>query len=193
MKPRSERYKAGEKALTIKQVQKLLLSFSNVQDKAIISLAVSTGLRRADIVEIKRKDYDPEKGTITFYENKKRRTRTVFIPSQETIQTLNMHLTTARPSPWLFPSPKVTGKFKNAHISDRHIYDIFNEHLAKVGIDPRPFHSLRATCYKLCQSAGWSIRKACELIGDTMEVAELHYNAPSTEEMQEISKEKPIF
>ncbi len=193
MKPRADRYKAGEKALTPHQVERLLLSFDNVQDKALISLTIAIGLRRVDIVNIKRNDYDSKRGCITYYEKKKRRTRTVFIPSEDTIQTLNMHIATARPSVWLFPSPKKTGKFKNAHISDRHIYDIYNEQLEKLGIEPRPFHSLRATCYKLCQAAGWSSRKACDLIGDTMEVAELHYNAPSIEEMEEISKDKPIF
>jgi len=79
------------------------------------------------------------------------------------------------------------------HISSRQAYDIYNEHLELIGLQRRPFHSLRATCYKLCQAAGWSQRKAAELLGDSLRVAEEHYNAPSTEEMQEIAKEKPLF
>lgn len=188
-----EQYKSGQHALTAKQVKELLLSFSNLQDKALIALAVSIGLRREDLVSIKKNDYDPKRGTITYYENKKKRTRTVYIPSQETIQLLNMHISSCRKSEWLFPSPKETGKYKNAHVSSRHVYDILNEHLESIGLDKRPFHSLRATCYKMCQEAGWTQRKAAELIGDSLMVAETHYNAPSDEEMKDIAKEKPLF
>lgn len=188
-----EQYKSGQHALTPKQVKDLLLTFSSLQDKAMIALAVSVGLRREDLVNVKKNDYDEEEGSITYYEHKKRRTRTVFIPSQETIQLLNMHLNSCRKSEWLFPSPKETGIFKTAHISSRQVYDILNEHLAMIGLDRRPFHALRATCYKMCQEAGWSQRKAAELLGDSLMVAETHYNAPSDEEMRVIAKENQLF
>jgi len=188
-----DQYKSGQHALTAKNVKDLLLSFSNIQDKALIALTISTGLRREDLVNIKRNDYDASKGQVTYYEHKKKRTRSVYIPSPETIQLLNMHLASCRKSDWLFPSPKVTGKFKNAHISSRHCYDIFNEHLDAVGLPRRPFHSLRATCYKLCQERGWTQRKAAEMLGDSLYVAEQHYNAPSVQEMQDLAKEKPLF
>lgn len=188
---RKEPYKTGQFSLTEGQVQKLFMSFSNLQDKAMISLAVTIGLRREDLVNVKYNDVKlPE---ITYYERKKNRTRTVTIPSDEVIQTLEMHMNTMRRSPWLFPSPKVTGKFEKAHVSSRHAYDIFNEHLDKIGVKRRPFHSLRATCYKMLQKAGWKERQACELIGDSLRVAQLHYDAPSDEEMKDLSKNKQIF
>jgi hypothetical protein len=37
------------------------------------------------------------------------------------------------------------------------------------------------------------MRKAAELLGDTLRVAENHYNAPSRREMEEIAEEKPLF
>lgn len=188
-----EQYKSGQHALTVGQVKELLLSFDSLQDKAMIALAISVGLRREDLVNIKRNDYNPKTGTITYYEHKKRRTRTISVPSAETIQLLNMHLQTARKSDWLFPSPKTTGIYEKSHISSRHMYDIFNEHLTKIGLENRPFHSLRATCYKLAQAKGWTQRQACELIGDSLRVAEIHYDAPSVGEMQTLSTEKPLF
>jgi len=188
-----EQYKSGQHALTVKQVKELLLSFNNIQDKALIALAISVGLRREDLVNVKKNDYDSVQGTITYYERKKKRTRTVYIPSPETIQLLNMHIASCRKSTWLFPSPKVTGRYEAAHISSRHCYDILNEHLDLSGIPRRPFHSLRATCYKLLQAAGWTQRKACEMLGDSLHVAEMHYDAPSLGEMKDIAKEKPIF
>ena len=188
-----EQYKSGQHALTQGQVKKLLLSFSNIQDKAMIALAVAIGLRREDLVSIKRNDFDEVAGSITYYEQKKKRTRTIYLPSPETVQLLNMHIASSRKSEWMFPSPKVTGKFKNAHISSRQAYDILNEHLERIGLDKRPFHSLRATCYKMCQTVGWSPRKAAELLGDTLTVAEQHYNAPSTEEMRDEAINRPLF
>jgi len=188
-----EEYMSGQHALDEKQVKALLLTFDDIQEKAMIALAVAIGLRREDLVNIKKKDYDPQKKTITYFEKKKKRTRTLRIPSQETVQLLNMHIKICRSSQWLFPSPKTTGIYKNSHVSSRHIYDIFNEHLDIAGIGRRPFHALRATCYKLAQSKGWSMRKAAELLGDTLRVAENHYNAPSRREMEEIAEEKPLF
>ena len=197
-----EQYKSGQHALTPSQVKKLLLSFSDLQEKALIALTASIGLRRADVISIYKNDFVPlrnESGQITtakitYYEHKKKRTRTVYIPSLETIQILIMHVNTLPPkTEWLFPSPKGGKTSLTNHISERQAYDIFNEHLEKIGIARRPFHSLRATCYKLCQTAGWSQRKAAELLGDTLRVAEEHYNAPSVEEMQDIAKEKPLF
>ena len=187
-----EEYKSDQHALDSASVKKLLLSFSNLQDKAMISLACSTGIRREDLVSIKQNDYkceyDEQKSkyiaTVTFFEQKKKRTRTIYIPSQETIQLINMHLQSCRKSQWLFPSPKVTGKFKNAHISGRHVYDILNEHLKMVKLAHRPFHSLRATAYKIAQEKGWSPRMAAELLGDSTRVAEEHYGAPSIENMK---------
>ena len=188
-----EEYISGQHALDEKQVKTLLLTFDDIQEKALIALAVALGLRREDLVNIKRKDYDSQKKTLTYFEKKKKRTRSLRIPSQEAVQLLNMHLKTCRSSQWLFPSPKMTGIYKNSHVSSRHVYDIFNEHLDIAGIDRRPFHSLRASCYKLAQSKGWSMRKAAELLGDTLRVAENHYNAPSKREMEEIAEEKPLF
>jgi len=93
-----EEYKSGQHALDSASVKKLLLSFSNLQDKAMISLACSTGIRREDLVSIKQNDYkceyDEQKSkyiaTVTFFEQKKKRTRTIYISSQETIQLINI-------------------------------------------------------------------------------------------------------
>ena len=157
----------------------------------MISLAISLGLRREDLVHVKYNDINLPH--LTYYEQKKKRTRTVTIPSDEVIQTIKMHMNSMRKSEWLFPSPKTTGKFKSAHVSSRHAYDIFNEHLDLTGIKRRPFHSLRATCYKLLQQSGWKERQACEMLGDSLRVAQEHYDAPSDEEMNELAKTKQIL
>ncbi len=186
-------YKTGRDALTSMQVQNLLTSFDNISEKALIHLTIATGLRRIDIVNLKQNDFDLETGRLKYYERKKRRTREIVVPSQEAIHSIKMHLTACRKSEWLFPSPLKGKQFKDAHISDRHAYDIFNEHLDKIKIPRRPFHSLRATCIKLCESAGWKPEETAELIGDTVRVIQEHYQTPSEQQMNEIAKIKPIL
>jgi len=188
-----EVYKTGRDSLTSKQVQDLLCSFDSISEKALIHLVIATGLRRIDIVNLKRKDLNPDNGELLYYEHKKRRTRKIVIPSKEAIQSLKMHLTACRKSEWLFPSPLKGKQYKDAHISDRHAYDIFNEHLDKIKIPRRPFHSLRATCIKLCEQAGWKPEETAELVGDTVRVIQEHYQTPSEQQMNEIAKIKPIL
>ena len=184
-------YKTGRDALTPKQVQDLLSSFDSISEKAIIHLVIACGLRRIDIVSLKRNDFNPETGELVYYEHKKRRTRKIVVPSKDALQSLKMHLTSCKKSEWLFPSPLTTRKDK--HISDRHAYDIFNEHLDKIKVPRRPFHSLRATCIKLCEAAGWKPEETAELVGDTVRVIQEHYQTPSEEQMGEVARNKPIL
>lgn len=184
-------YKTGRDALTSGEVEKLLNSFDSIQEKAIIQLAVSTGLRRVDVVNIKHNNLDLKKGTLTYYEHKKRRTRTINIPSNAAIHTLSMHLNSCKKSKWLFPSPLNTKEDK--HISDRQIYDIFNEHLDIIKIKRRPFHALRATCIKLCEGAGWRDIETAELVGDTVKVIQEHYQVPSDSQMKKLANDNQII
>ncbi len=186
-------YKTGRDALTHGQVKELLASFDSLEEKALIHLVITAGLRRIDVVNIKRNDFEPETGKLRYYEHKKRRTRQIKIPSPEAIQTITMHLNSCRKSEWLFPSPLKGKQYKDAHISDRHAYDIFNEHLDRLKIRRRPFHSLRATCIKLCEKAGWKAEETAELVGDTVRVIQEHYCTPSEEQMGDLAKEKPIL
>jgi integrase len=134
-----ERYRTGRDSLTTAQVASLLEAFSRPWEKALIHLAIAAGLRRTDLVALKRNDFYPDTGRLTYYEKKKRRTRSITIPSPAAIQDLKMHLNTSRKSEWMFPSPLNGPTFKKSHISDRQAYDLFNEHLDQIGIRRRPF------------------------------------------------------
>lgn len=187
-----ERYRTGRDSLTQEQVDQLLASFDLAWEKALIHLAVAAGLRRIDIVNLKRRDFDPATGRLTYYEKKKHRTRTIVIPSSAAVQSVRIHLNSCRKSEWLFPSPLNGLNYEKAHVSDRQAYDMFNEHLIKCGIRPRPFHALRATCIKLCEKAGWTSTETAELVGDTVRVIQEHYSTPSDEQMASVATSKPI-
>jgi integrase len=186
-----KRYKTGQKSLTPSQVQEFLLHVTDLNHLGLFQLALTAGIRREDIVHIKLKDVDFTKNTVTFYESKKRRIKVVPIP-QLVANTLNMIANINKKETYLFAgsSDKLHGK---GHLSGRTAYNLFQNYLKKAGIDPRPFHSLRATCIKLCQSKGWSMEQTADLVGDTIEVIQGHYTTPSEEEMREVVDKKPII
>lgn len=192
-----DRYRTGEYALSGTQLKKLLNSFGDIFEKAIIHLTVSIGLRRLDVVNIKRNDYDENTGILIYYEHKKRRTRTVKIPSDDARNTLKMYVNIRDNeylnNKWLFPSPLKSKNYKDKHVSDRQIYDLYNEKLELIGIDKRPFHSLRATCIKMCDEAGWEAYETAELVGDKVSTILEHYMTPSKSQMEELSDTKQIM
>jgi integrase len=182
-----KKYRSGEKTLTPSQVEKLIEHITDLEDMALIQLALSTGIRREDIVKIKSRDIDLNRNTVTFYEHKKRRTRTIPLQGR-CVNTLAMWLKINR-SPYLFPS-RHSGK---KHMSGKTAYNIFNRCLKRAGLEKRPFHALRATTVKLCQKAGWSPEQTAEFIGDRVTTIQLHYSVPTPEEMKELAEQKPIL
>lgn len=188
----SKKYKVGRDALTKDEIVKVLNSCDKISEKALFQLAISCGIRRADIVAIKRADINLETGELKFEEHKKNRIWEVVIPSDNCISTLKQHINSSRNSIWLFPSPKTTGKYKNAHMYDRHVWDIFNETLDKCKISRRPFHALRATCVKQCIQNKWSWEAISELTGDLISTLQYHYATPSKGEMKILAKENQI-
>jgi len=182
-------YTSGEYALNIDEITRLLNTFDNIHEKAIIALDIVTGLRRLDVVSLERTNYVPTEATLKFYEHKKDAYRSIFIPSKTVIDILNEHLLESIESKWLFPSPiKI-----DSHISSRHVYDVFNEHLELAGLERRPFHSLRATCFQLAKASDWDMMFGSSLLGIGLQIAEEHYDAPSVGDMQAEARNKPLF
>jgi len=182
-----QKYRSGEKSLTPNQVEKLFEHITDLQDLALIQLAVTTGIRREDIVKIKTNDVNLDSGLITFYESKKKRTKTVPLNSK-TKNTLSMWTKINR-SPFLFPSRHKNKK----NMCGKTAYNTLQNCLKKAGLDQRPFHALRATTVKLCQKAGWRVEQTAELLGDRISTIQQHYATPTPSEMNEIVNEKPLI
>jgi integrase len=176
-----ERYRSGEKALTKSQVKELLSVVTDIHDEALFRVAIELGLRREDLVNIQRKDVDLEGKTLTYYERKKRRTRTVPI-SQGLSNVLAKSLNVRRDR----DSRVFTMSSKTA-------YNHLQKYLNIAGLPGRPIHALRATCIKLCQGNGWSAEQTAELVGDKVQTIQEHYLTPSKEEMREVMNERSII
>lgn len=193
---RREKYTSGEVSLRPDQVDELLSVIDDLTYLALFKLAVSCGIRRGDIVGLKWKDVNLDKNELKFYEKKKDRVKTVYF-SDSVAQTLKLLRNEQEGKEYyLFPG-RSNMKYGKGHVSESTVYRRFQTFLVKAGIqgeeDRKPFHALRATCYKLCQSAGWSVEQAAKHIGDTVRVAQEHYATPSDEEMKGAATEKPIL
>lgn len=183
-------YRTGQLALTEGNVEKLFEHITDLYRLGLFKLAISGGIRREDVVAVKCSDVDVQNKVVTFYENKKRRIKSIHV-SQEVINLLQIIININKKSGaiYLFPS-KINNK---KHISGKTAYNWFQEQLDMAGLKKRPFHALRATCIKLCQKKGWTPAQTAELVGDTIRVIQEHYEAPSEDEMRTVAEEKAII
>jgi integrase/recombinase XerD len=174
-------YRTGQKAFTRKEFEKLMSKVGVLEDEVLLLLTVNTGMRRRDITSVEIGNIDLNNRNITYYEHKKRRTRTIFIGS-EMARKIEIYLNT------LPKKQKLLFRFR-----DRTAYNRLNKYCRLAGIPERPFHALRATCIKFCQQAGWTPEEVAELTGDTIRVIQEHYSTPSMMEMREVTERKPVW
>jgi integrase len=180
---------AGSVALTPDEVRRLLEPIDRLEEKGLLQLALTTGIRREDVVAIPLEGLDLEAGMLTFYEAKKRRTRKVPVDPTALV-TLRQHVRTLEKGErWLFPSPRRKGQ----HQSGRFAWNILNRWLLRVGLTPRPFHALRATAYKLAKAKGWGVELSAALLGDTIRVATEFYGVATPGELAQMSRERPLL
>jgi len=181
--------RTGELAFTDEEYQKLLEAAQSYEDKLLLLLGVGYGLRRLDLIGIRIADIHlagpaaGDQSTLTFYENKKRRHRTLPIGprmEQELRLYLNRLESTRRRREYLFP------------FRSRAAYDHLQRLCELAGIPRRPFHAMRATCIKRAQRKGWTVEETAKWVGDTIRVVQEHYTTPSNQEMVAVNRVKEI-
>lgn len=184
-------YKTGEFALTDDELERLFVATDSFTELVFLRFAVSTGLRRSDVVAVKWRDVDFERRKVTFFERKKNRIKEVFL-SSSMVQDLK-RLRGLKSGEFYLFSGRSEPKYGKGHLSSRAAYDVLQRNLKKAGISPRPFHALRATCIKLCQRKGWSAEQTSKHVGDTIRVIQEHYSTPSDGEMLETADAKSLL
>ena len=176
------RHKTGEYALTRQEYEKVIQSAGTIEDRVMVMLGASLGLRRADLVRVRISDIDLENNTIAYHERKKGdRIRTVSIGPRMALELKVLIKTLPKGQETLFT-------FK-----DRQAYNRWISLCTVADIPSRPFHALRATAIKFAQAAGWTPEQVAELTGDTIRVIQEHYSTPSKAEMSELAQKKEII
>ena len=114
MRHKAEMITSGENALTKDEYILLLGACDNQEDRVMLMMAVSLGLRRGDVVRVKWADIDFSEGTLTYFERKKDRTRTV--PMSPALEQELKILYRVRPSGRKEVLPLEIGKHTTASI-----------------------------------------------------------------------------
>ena len=172
----SGKYRTGQDSLTKTEYALLLEKINNYEDEVLIRLTVATGMRREDVVNVNVADIDLAEGKLSFYEHKKRKIHTVYIPDG-VVQVIEKYLRTL---------PKKQKKLLD--LCSRTAYNRFQSCLVRAGLRRRPFHALRATCIKFCQAEGWTAEQTARHVDDRISTIQKHYTVPSEGEMKDIAK-----
>ncbi len=178
--------RTGELAFTQREYEKLLSVCNTLEDETMLQIAVSLGLRRTDLSRIRVADIDLENRSLIYFEHKKNRYRNVPL-SPKLTQLIRKYLNS------LPKKQEYVFSWGASRYGDRTAYRRLQSLCDRAGIPRRPFHTIRATCIKFCQKAGWSPEAVSELTGDTIRVIQEHYSTPSAQEMKEIVEEKEII
>lgn len=208
----SDKYTSGEKALEVNEYKKLLEVITDLQDELLIRMAVSTGLRREDLCNIKISNISIKDKTLYFHEAKKDTIqrqpsekvngkkirgkpllidgKTIHIEKWRMIDLQPIVLTCLEKFWKTLPKEEQRKREYLFDFVGRTAYNKFNKWCRVAGIPERPFHSLRATCIKFAHNNGWSDESISKLTGDTISVIQAHYMTPSVGEMKRITEEK---
>lgn len=177
-------------SLNFHEVKEILKSCDSIKKRALIELAVSTAIRRDDIVNIEIDNIDLENSKLQFWEKKKKRTWEVPL-EPELMATLIMYMKTLpKGAKYLFPAEQSNAN----HLSDKTAYNWLQEAMKKAGLTKKmDFHGLRRTYVRLAKRMGYDMKWVQEMTGDTAEVILKHYDGWKTDEMSEILKDGGII
>ena len=179
-------YTTGEKALNRKQATAVIMAANSYEDKMLMMIGFTLGLRRDDLVriEISNIDLNPREPMLSYHE-KKKGNRVKMVPiTNELAHELSLYIKehTAKDQKYLFPARQ--NAREGGSMSSKTAYNIFNELCKKAGVQtPIPIHAMRSTCIKLKQEEGWTIEQVAALIGDKVSTVQEHYATPSMGEL----------
>lgn len=127
---------------------------SGIRDKAIIWLALNTGLRADEVINLKPKNMDLKRKVITLDHAKRNSFGTVCFESDEVVRVINEWLAVRPKSNWLFctiTKPKEIGKHKHItkpgnQLSRQYLTAMVKKYAKRAGITKNiSFHTLRHT------------------------------------------------
>lgn len=191
MKYQSDKYTSGEKALTRKEYEKLLAVIDTHEDELFLKMAITTGLRREDLANVKIGDIVLNDRLLSFHESKKNRNRSIPL-TDEVCLLLSKFLKTVDKREKLF-SCSGTQMYRRFNGYDDNKKKHHIGYFDKAGIANRPIHALRATAIKFMSEAGYSDPQIMAITGDTLAVIQQHYMTPSMDELRNAVKEKKIL
>lgn len=155
--------------------EKRLLKCCNGHTKHIVIMALNTGMRRGEILNLKWSDIDLRNRTITIYKSKNNEVRTIPINSQLMISLVEMG--SQLPDQYVFSNDD-----GNAFTT---IKKGFRAALKRAGIANFRFHDLRHTFASKLVMAGADIRTVQQLLGHKDIRMTMRYSHLSTDHLRD--------
>jgi integrase/recombinase XerD len=156
---RPRRGRALPKVFSKEEVKRILNSTHNCKHKLILCIIYSCGLRRGEVINIKVKDLERERGILNIREGKGKIDRIVPV-SAKVWEKLDEYIESYKPVYWLFEGPN------GGQYSPGSVYSVFKEALKKAGIKKDVgVHSLRHSYATHLHENGLDIRYIQELLG----------------------------
>ncbi|PLJ77832.1 site-specific tyrosine recombinase/integron integrase [Infirmifilum sp. SLHALR2] len=171
-----KREKKLPRYLEPEEVKRMVEQADNIRDKLIVMLLFTTGLRVAELVNIRKTDIDLERRTVRV-KGKGAKERYVYFP-QSVAELLAAYLS-SNDSEWLFPS----SKDPSSHIHYTTVERVLKRLARKAGLSRKVTpHLLRHTFATLSLASGLDVREIQELLG--------HSNLNTTQVYAHVSRER---
>ena len=165
---RPKKEKKLPNVLSVSEVKALLGSVSNLKHRAILLLTYSSGLRVGEVVRLRLRDLEQERGMLRVRQGKGRKDRLTLL-SEHAMIAVSEYVARYRPDTWLFP-----GQRQDRPISERSVQKMFEKALLDARIQRDvSLHSLRHSFATHLLEGGIDIRYIQELLG--------HRNVQTTE------------
>jgi len=176
---------SSEKALTRDECERLLAACSTLEDRVMILLQVTLGLRRADLAAIQIASIDLDANQIAVPEQKNGG-RARLIPIGDRLkQEIALLLAT-------IDTTQQTTLFS---IRGRQMYNRFTQVAKVAGVRPGEtitVPALRATACRFMVEAGWRIEEIAEVLGVRIETVQKHCPPPAKGRVLQTAREKEV-
>lgn len=157
---RPKRYNPLPRVIPKEMVEKMLTSIPNFKHKTALTLIYACGLRRSELINLRLKDLDSKRRTVTIVNGKGQQDRVLPV-SEKLMKMIIKYYKLYRPSNYL-----IEGQFKGNSYSETSLEKIFHKYLGKIYKNHNfTLHCLRHSYATHLLEAGVSLRYIQELLG----------------------------
>ncbi len=157
---RPKRYNPLPKVIPKEMVEQMLTSIPNFKHKTALTLIYACGLRRSELINLRLKDLDSKRRTVTIVNGKGQKDRVLPV-SEKLMKMIIKYYKLYRPSNYL-----IEGQFKGNSYSETSLEKIFHKYLGKICKNHNfTLHCLRHSYATHLLEAGVSLRYIQELLG----------------------------
>ncbi len=150
---RPKKYKPLPKVIPKEMVEKMLICIPNFKHKTALTLIYACGLRRSELINLRLKDLDSKRRTVTIVNGKGQKDRVLPV-SEKLMNMIIKYYKMYKPSTYL-----IEGQFKGDKYSETSLEKIFHKYLGKIYKNHNfTLHCLRHSYATHLLEAGVSLR-----------------------------------